>query len=165
MTASQTPPRVFVRNATGLRKEAGVVDVFVYNTNNQNIGLGIGAYAGGLLPLSALLATVLVIPLYMVYSRMSADMARSGGDYVWTSRIFGPTFGPPIGFMVAWTWIILAFTAIGAPAAFFAQLGVAGWMRSMAVATGSSGFNSVGTWVSGRTGSIVVGTVLLLFFT
>ena len=101
------------------------------------LGLGIGAYAGGLLPLSALLATVLVIPLYMVYSRMSADMARSGGDYVWTSRIFGPGFGPPIGFMVAWTWIILAFTAIGAPAAFFAQLGVAGWMRSMAVATGT----------------------------
>jgi basic amino acid/polyamine antiporter, APA family len=172
MTASQTPPRVFVRNATGLRKEAGTLDVFVYNTNNQNIGLGvaflglgIGAYAGGLLPLSALLATLLVVPLYMVYSRMSSDMARSGGDYVWTSRIFGPTFGPPIGFTVAWTWIILAVTAIGAPAAFFAQLGVAGWMRSMAVATGASGFNTVGTWVSGETGSIVVGTVLLVFFT
>src|ERR1700722_12125153 len=64
MTASQTPPKVFVRNATGLRKEAGVLDVFVYNTNNQHsglgvafLGLGIGAYAGGLLPLSALLAT------------------------------------------------------------------------------------------------------------
>jgi basic amino acid/polyamine antiporter, APA family len=172
MTTSQTPPRVFVRNATGLRKEAGALDVFVYNTNNQNIGLGvaflglgIGAYAGGLLPLSALLATVLVIPLYMVYSRLSADMPRSGGDYVWTSRIFGPVWGPPIGFMVAWTWIILAFTAIGAPAAFFGQLGVAGWMRSLAVATGSSGFESVGNWVSGETGAIVVGSVLLLFFT
>src|ERR1700722_18604179 len=64
MTASQTPPKVFVRNATGLRKEAGVLDVFVYNTNNQHsglgvafLGLGIGASAGGLLPLSALLAT------------------------------------------------------------------------------------------------------------
>ena len=172
MTTSQTPPRVFVRNATGLRKEAGLLDVFVYNTNNQNIGLGvaflglgIGAYAGGLLPLSALIATVLVIPLYMVYSRMSADMARSGGDYVWTSRIFGAALGPPIGFMVAWTWIILAFTAIGAPAAFFAQLGVAGWMRSLGVATGASAFTTTGTWVSGRAGSIVVGTVLLLFFT
>ena len=52
MTASQTAPKVFVRNATGLRKEAGVLDVFVYNTNNQHsglgvafLGLGIGAYA------------------------------------------------------------------------------------------------------------------------
>ena len=119
-------PKVFVRNATGLRKEAGALDIFVYNTNNQNIALGIaflglsiGSYAGGLLPLSAVLASLLVIPLYMVYARLSADMPRSGGDYVWTSRIFGPKFGPPIGFVVAWTWIIVAFTAIGAPAAFF----------------------------------------------
>src|SRR5258707_2704211 len=140
MTTSQTPPRVFVRNATGLRKEAGLLDVFVYNTNNQNIGLGvaflglgIGAYAGGLLPLSALIATVLVIPLYMVYSRMSADMARSGGDYVWTSRIFGPTLGPPIRFIVAWTLCILAFTSVCEPASFVAQLGGARCLRSPCV--------------------------------
>lgn len=170
--AIQTKPTVFVRNATGLRKEAGALDVFVYNTNNQNIGLGVaflvlsvGAYAGGLLPLSAILATVLVVPLYMVYSKLSADMPRSGGDYVWTSRIFGPVFGPPIGFMVAWTWIILAFTAIGAPAAFFTQLGIAPWMRSLGVVSGSSTFMSFGNWASGETGSIVIGTVLLLFFT
>lgn len=170
--AAETQPKVFIRNATGLRKEAGPLDVFVYNTNNQNIGLGvaflglaIGAYAGGLLPLSALIATVLVIPLYQVYSQLSGDMPRSGGDYVWTSRIFGPVIGPPVGFMVAWTWIILAFTAIGAPAAFFSQLGVAGWMRSLGVVTGNTGFQSFGNWVSGETGSIVVGTVLLLFFT
>ncbi|MGH3656950.1 MAG: APC family permease, partial [Micromonosporaceae bacterium] len=170
--ATGTRPEVFVRNATGLRKEAGAVDVFVYNTNNQNIGLGvaflglaIGSYAGGLLPLSALLATVLVIPLYLVYSRLSGDMPRSGGDYVWTSRILGPVLGPPVGFMVAWTWIILAFTAIGAPAAFFAQLGLAGWMRALGVATGSPTFTAFGDWVSGTVGSIVAGTVLLAFFT
>ena len=39
--SSQTGPTVFTRNATGLRKEAGAFDVFVYNTNNQNIGLGV----------------------------------------------------------------------------------------------------------------------------
>ncbi|MCW2513417.1 MAG: hypothetical protein JWR11_2459, partial [Mycobacterium sp.] len=38
--SSGSTPTVFVRNATGLRKEAGALDVFVYNTNNQNIGLG-----------------------------------------------------------------------------------------------------------------------------
>src|SRR5260221_10825511 len=96
---------------------------------------------------------------------MSADVAGSGGAYGGTSRFFARALGPPIGFMVAWTWIILAFTAIGAPAAFFAQLGVAGWMRSLGVATGASAFTTIGTWVSGRAGSIVVGTVLLLFFT
>jgi APA family basic amino acid/polyamine antiporter len=165
-------PTVFVRNATGLRKEAGALDVFVYNTNNQNIGLGvaflglaIGSYAGGVLPLSAVLAAILVVPLYMVYGQLSADMPRSGGDYVWTSRIFGRHFGPPIGFILAWTWIVLAITAIGAPAAFFSQLGVSGWMRAMGAATGSHTFGSIGDWVSSQTGTIVVGAVLLLVFT
>ena len=170
--SSGTAPTVFVRNATGLRKEAGAFDVFVYNTNNQNIGLGvaflglaIGSYAGGLLPLSAVLAAILVIPLYMVYGQLSADMPRSGGDYVWTSRIFGTRLGPPIGFILAWTWIVLAFTAIGAPAAFFSQLGVSGWMRAMGAATGSQTFSAIGDWVSSQTGTIVVGMVLLLLFT
>lgn len=173
--SSTTPgptPTVFVRNATGLRKEAGALDVFVYNTNNQNIGLGvaflglaIGSYAGGLLPLSAVLASILVVPLYMVYGQLSADMPRSGGDYVWTSRIFGQRFGPPIGFVLAWTWIVLAITAIGAPAAFFSQLGVSGWMRAMGAATGSPTFGAIGDWVSSQTGTIVVGVVLLAAFT
>lgn len=165
-------PQIFVRNSTGLRKEAGVFDVFVYNVNNQNIGLGVvfligalGSYVGGNFPLSAILGSLLVVPLYFVYSKFSADIARSGGDYVWTSRIFGPTWGPPIGFTLAWTWIILAFTAIGAPAAFFAQYGVSPWMRSLGVTTGSSVFTSIGDWVSGQVGTIVVGTLLLLFFT
>ncbi len=164
--------QIFVRNSTGLRKEAGTLDVFVYNVNNQNIGLGVAflftalaAYPGGNFPLSAILGSLLVVPLYFVYSRMSADMARSGGDYVWTSRIFGARWGPVIGFTLAWTWILLAVTAIGAPAAFFAQLGVAGWMRELGNATGSTTFSDIGNWVSGQTGTIVVGTVLLLAFT
>ncbi len=34
-------PRTFVREATGLTKELSLLDIFVYNTNNQNIGLGV----------------------------------------------------------------------------------------------------------------------------
>ena len=167
-----TQQQIFVRNSTGLRKEAGVFDIFVYNVNNQNIGLGVAflftavaAYPGGNFPLSAILGSLLVVPLYFVYSRLSSDMAKSGGDYVWTSRIFGPTWGPMVGFTLAWTWAILAFTAIGAPAAFFAQLGVAGWMRELGVATGSTVFINIGNWVSGTFGTFVVGTILLVLFT
>ena len=65
--AATSGPRIFVRNATGLRKEAGTFDVFVYNTNNQNIGLGVaflmlslGAYAGGNFPLSAAMSRQVV---------------------------------------------------------------------------------------------------------
>ena len=172
MTTSEIPPRVFVRNATGLRKEAGALDVFVYNTNNQNIGLGvaflglgIGAYAGGLLPLSALLATVLVIPLYMVYSRMSADMARSGGDYVWTSRIFGRLSGRRSGSWSPGPGSSWRSCHHRRPGGVLRPARSGGLDAVLGVATGSSAFNTIGTWMSGKTGSIVVGTALLLFFT
>ena len=128
---------------------------------SRSLALRSGPDAGGLLPLSAVLAAIPVIPLYMVYGQLSADMPRSGGDYVWTSRIFGTRLGPPIGFILAWTWIMLAFTAIGAPAAFFSQLGISGWMRALGAATGSQTFSSIGDWVSSQTGTIVVGAVLL----
>jgi amino acid transporter len=67
--------------------------------------------------------------------------------------------------VLAWTWIVLAITAIGAPAAFFSQLGVSGWMRAMGAATGSATFGRIGDWVSSQTGTIVVGAVLLAAFT
>ena len=165
-------PKIFARQATGLRKEVGSLDVLVYNTNNQNIGLGVAflllaltSYVGGNFPLSAILATVLVIPLYFVYSQLSADLPRSGGDYVWVSRIFGRKLGPVTGFMLSWSWIILAFTSIGVPAVFFTRLGLAPMMRSLGVATGTSGFTSFGNWVSGNWGTFIVGTVLLAVFT
>lgn len=165
-------PQVFARQATGLRKEAGAFDIFVYNTNNANIGLGVaflvlalGSYVGAGFALSAVLASVLVVPLYFVYSRLAADMPRSGGDYVWVSRIFGPAVGSAVGFVVAWTWIVLAATAIGAPMAYLTQLGVTGLTRSLGAATGSTELVTIGNWASGKTGTMVIGTVFLLLFT
>ena len=174
MAATSGPaPRIFVRNATGLRKEAGAVDILVYNTNNQNIGLGVAflllafaAYPGANFPLSALLASLLVIPVYLVYSRLSADMPRSGGDYVWTSRIFGPRVGPMIGFMVAWTWIVLAFVGgIGLPVALVGPLGIAPLMRSLGAATQNPTFTQIGDWSTSPIGIFIIGTAVLALFT
>lgn len=168
-----TQPKIFVRNATGLRKEAGLFDILVYNTNNQNIGLGvaflilaIGAYPGGNFALAAVMASVLCLPIYLVYGRLAADMPRSGGDYVWTSRIFGPRVGPMIGFMVAWTWIVLAFVGgIGLPVALVGPLGVAPLMRSLGAATGSAAFGHVADWATSTAGIFILGVVVLGTFT
>lgn len=166
-------PKIFVRNATGLRKEAGTFDILVYNTNNQNIGLGvaflllaIGAYPGGNFSLAAIMAAILVIPIYLVYGRLAADMPRSGGDYVWTSRIFGPKIGPMIGFMVAWTWIVLAFVGgIGLPVALVGPLGIAPWMRAMGAATGASVFNQIADFATNPQGIFIIGVAVLALFT
>jgi basic amino acid/polyamine antiporter, APA family len=164
--------RIYTRDATGLRKEAGPFDIFVYNVNNQNIALGViflfgglASYPGGSFALTVLVATLLVIPIYVVYSRLSADMPRSGGDYVWVSRILGRKFGPLLGFTVAATWIMSAFVSIGAPMAFMAQFGIAPFLRELGSAAGSVALAHAGDWVYSNNGTLIVGTLFLIAFT
>ena len=40
-TEATGAPEVFARKATGLRREASALDIFIYNTNNQNVGIGV----------------------------------------------------------------------------------------------------------------------------
>ncbi|MCB8881070.1 APC family permease [Acidisoma cellulosilytica] len=164
--------KIYTRDATGLRKEAGPFDIFIYNVNNQNIALGViflfgglASYPGGSFALTVLIATLLVIPIYVVYSRLSADMPRSGGDYVWVSRIMGRKAGPLLGFTVAATWIMSAFVSIGAPMAFMAQFGIAPFLRELGSATGSLALSHAGDWVYSNNGTIIVGGLFLIAFT
>ena len=65
-TEATDAPQVFARKATGLRREASARDVFIYNTNNQNVGIGVAfmvllvppLYAGA----SMVVATILAGP-------------------------------------------------------------------------------------------------------
>ena len=109
--------KVFTRQATGLTKEIGTLDTFVYNVNNQNIGIGVafillfipGFYAGADMFQSMLIAAVLALPMAGVYAFFSAAIPRSGGDYVYISR----TLHPVLGFVASWNWVFWMTVYIG----------------------------------------------------
>ena len=89
-TEASAPPEVFARKATGLRREASARDVFIYNTNNQNIGIGVTFvillvapfYAGASMVTATILGGLLALPMACVYAYFAAAMPRSGGDYI-----------------------------------------------------------------------------------
>ena len=128
-------PQVFARNATGLRREARARDVFIYNTNNQNVGIGVtfmvllipAFYAGGNMLVATLLAGLLALPMACVYAYFAAAMPRSGGDYVYIGR----TLHPFLGFLASWNWVIWLITYTGIPAAYLAQYGLSGLFREL----------------------------------
>ena len=102
---------LFVRKATGLVRAWSVFDAFIYATFSINlVTLGLYSFSqmyyfeGGLLP-SLLLSGVFLIFEIIIYASLIAVMPRSGGDYVWQSRILGGG----IGFVLAVTgwWFIL----------------------------------------------------------
>jgi len=102
---------LFVRKATGLVRSWSVFDAFVYALFSINlITLGLYSFSqmyyfgGGLVP--ALIVSALFIFFeVIVYAALIAVMPRSGGDYVWQSRILGGA----VGFILAVTgwWFIL----------------------------------------------------------
>ncbi len=102
---------LFVRKATGLVRSWSVLDAFIYAFFSINlITLGLYSFSqmyyfgGGLVP--ALIVSALFIFFeVVVYAALIAVMPRSGGDYVWQSRILGGA----VGFILAVTgwWFIL----------------------------------------------------------
>ena len=102
---------LFVRKATGLVRSWSVFDAFIYALFSINlITLGLYSFSqmyyfeGGLAP--ALIVSALFIFFeVVVYAALIAVMPRSGGDYVWQSRILGGA----VGFILAVTgwWFIL----------------------------------------------------------
>lgn len=102
---------LFVRKATGLVRSWSVMDAFIYALFSINlITLGLYSFSqmyyfeGGII--NALIISALFIFFeVVVYAALIAVMPRSGGDYVWQSRILGGA----IGFILAVTgwWFIL----------------------------------------------------------
>lgn len=102
---------LFIRKATGLVRSWSVFDAFVYAFFSINlVTLGLYTFSqmyyfeGGLV--WAMTASALFILFEVViYASLIAVMPRSGGDYVWQSRILGGG----VGFILAVTgwWFIL----------------------------------------------------------
>lgn len=167
MSAS-SPTTIFTRQATGLTKDLSGLDTFVYNVNNQNIGIGVafmllfvpGFYAGADMFGAMIIALVLALPMAFVYAFFAAAIPRSGGDYVYISR----TLHPLIGFVASWNWVAWMTVYIGVPAAYLAQYGLSGLFRILGVATGSSGLIDLGNSFVNPDVTLIAGTVLIIFF-
>jgi amino acid transporter len=102
---------LFVRKATGLVRSWSVFDAFIYAFFSINlITLGLYSFSqmyyfeGGMIN-ALIISAIFIFFEVIVYAGLIAVMPRSGGDYVWQSRILGGA----VGFILAVTgwWFIL----------------------------------------------------------
>src|SRR5258708_9699964 len=61
-------------------------------------------YPGVNMYLSMLIAIIITVPTGLVYGFLSASMPRSGGDYVYVSRILGPALGTMANWNITIWW-------------------------------------------------------------
>lgn len=106
--------KVFARDATGLVRAIGPVTAFAIAAAIQTFGLATNywpsasawLYPGSDLSLAMLIACVLSVFFAVVYVLFAISMPRSGGDYVYVSRILGARTGFAMSFSFT-IWIII----------------------------------------------------------
>ncbi len=93
---------VFARKASGLVREASLLDTFGIGFMNNGVGVGVWTMASwGLYVLptgdmmwATILATIMcVLGIAIVWGFLGGSMPRSGGDYIANSRIIHPAVG------------------------------------------------------------------------
>jgi basic amino acid/polyamine antiporter, APA family len=108
---------LFIRKATGLVRSWSVFDAFVYaffSINLVTLGLYIFSQIyflqGGLIP-ALIVSAVFIFFEVVVYAALISVMPRSGGDYIWQSRILGGAAGFILAvtgwWFILWLWVPL----------------------------------------------------------
>lgn len=164
---------VFRRSSSGLTRQFGALDVLIYNVAWSMLLIpgiaylyawGYFAFPNGNLALSILLIAVWATPMFIAYSMLASSMPRSGGDYVWQSRILHGS----VGFV---TMMIMAFS-------LFIWITLNGWwvtsfstspmFTALGVQTGNQSLINFGTWLGTPTGifagTVAVNLVVFLMF-
>lgn len=154
-----TRPQVFTRRASGLVRVMSPRSAFVYNVLTMGLIFpwtfvwAPAAFQGSNLVLGIAFAFVFELPLALAYVWLATALPRSGGDYVFQSRVFGGGFGFTVVFSLFVIWILQWVALSGW---LLAVLGFAPMFIGLGVTTGVHGFTSIGTWAASSNGIIVL---------
>ena len=158
-----TTPKLFVRQSSGLVRNVSVTNALFFNVA-AFVGVGLTLYPifysltgvpmWKIGPFSAygwaaIIAGLFCILLALIFSSLTSVMPRSGGDYVFTSRIIHPF----LGWMESWTLVIASILII----AFEVPLVLRNLQitaRIIGIGAGGSFFTGANSWFTDATGAI-----------
>src|SRR5947209_2722719 len=95
--------QLFVRKSTGLVREASALDATIFNalfsapvgaTLAWGVFFALSAFPGSDLVTATIISFVLNVPVLLMMGLLASSMPRTGGDYVWVSRILTQPLAP-----------------------------------------------------------------------
>ena len=162
MATVAATPEVFVRRSSGLVRVMSPSSAFVYNILTMGLIFpwtylwAPGALPGGQLVWGILLAMLLEIPIALSYVWLSTALPRSGGDYVFQSRVLGGgiAFTLVMSGFVIWIlqWVALSGWLL-------AYLGLAPLFLGLGASLGNTTMLDLATWFTTAQGVIIVSIV------
>jgi amino acid transporter len=146
---------LFVRKASGLVRNISAWDALIFNVIVMGPGAVYlyGMWASGLFPgvdltLTAWVAAPVCMIIGLFYALFSVIMPRSGGDYVWATRILHPSIGFSMVFFIF--VVLMAFVGMEIPWAI--QWGLAPFLSYM-------GYESIANLLSDNYVMMLLGLV------
>jgi APA family basic amino acid/polyamine antiporter len=158
--------RVFVRTATGLVRQMSTFDAVFYSWSAIGpfvmliyfFPYGYAFFPGYSPVLASLIALPTVLLASLVYAGLGSAMPRSGGDYVFQSRILHPS----VGFTVAMAFeVIYWMTVAGIAGQVFTQLGISPLFTLFGYTLASKALLELATTVATPMGLFVISAILL----
>ena len=158
---------IFTRKASGLIRVMSPFSAFVYNVLTMGLIFpwvflqAPAAFPGSSLWLGILICTFFQTFLALTFAFLASAMPRSGGDYIFQSRILGGGLGYTAvmsGFVI---WILQWVALSGW---LFASLGLGPMFMALGVKLSSSALLNFGLWCQGPMGNIII-TLFLAAFT
>ncbi|HLA98496.1 MAG TPA: APC family permease [Anaerolineales bacterium] len=159
MATATATPEVFTRKASGLVRVMSPYSAFIYNILTMGLIFpwtylwAPGALPGGNLFWGIILAMILELPLAFAYVWLATAMPRTGGDYVFQSRVFGGAFGYTVlmsGFVI---WI-LQWEALSGW--LMANVGIAPLFIGLGATLNLPSLTGIGVWAASAWGTIII---------
>lgn len=159
MATAAAKPEVFTRKSSGLVRVMSPYSAFVYNILTMGLIFpwtylwAPGALPGGRLVWGILLAMIFEIPIALSYVWLSTALPRSGGDYVFQSRVFGGGIGFSVvmsGFVI---WILQWVALSGW---LLSYLGFASLFLGLGGTMGNPTLTGIGVWFTTPWAIIIV---------
>ncbi|HZU14965.1 MAG TPA: amino acid permease [Chloroflexota bacterium] len=157
----------FARQATGLVREAGLLDMILFNiVENTTLGVGFAfgvtyiltALVGTNLVVSQIIATIFGLFVVTTWGLLSASIPRSGGDYVLNTRVLSPA----LSFVGSWGMFMSSLVFNGIVAAWVSQLMLSPAFASLGMVMHNSTLANIGSALGTTGWTFVIGTIALL---
>ncbi len=159
MATAAARPEVFTRRSSGLVRVMSPYSAFIYNILTMGLIFpwtylwAPGALPGGRLVEGILLALLLEIPIALAYVWFSTALPRSGGDYVFQSRVLGGGIAFTIVFSGFVIWILQWVALSGW---LLSYIGFAPLFLGLGATMGNQTFLDWAGWFASSDGIIVV---------
>jgi amino acid transporter len=166
ITDASGEKRIFLRKASGLIRTASGVDTFIYNLGVVSIGLGVSTilyygpayYPTGNLIGGCVIAGIAMAMISMGFISWTVTLPRSGGIYVFASRILPPALALTLSLVEITAWLFYCAIA----AYWIVTLALSPMFAALGLLTGSETLADISKWMLEPWVTFAIGSAILI---